>query len=339
MLVTLLFCDGTSVPTAALGPVVLGGELADQVGVPLETVLVGGTEVTDDVRDTLSTYGVSRVHLVSDELLTDMNPEGWGVALAHLVSKLRPDGVVAAGSDLGTEVMARIAARTGLPLATNCTVVRAGDQAADPWRLTRLRGGGVLWEDAELEAETKLVTVASGTVSEDAPSGRERAAEVAVETFHPELDHSSIRTRIAEHTSAGTGLSLATAPVVVSGGRGVGSAEGFAVLEELAGLIGGAVGCSRVATNNGWRSHSDQVGQTGTKIAPKLYIASGISGATQHWAGCMGAKNILAINTDPEAPMVTKADYAVIGDVQDVLQGVVEEVQRRRSEREGVEVR
>ncbi|HLR96007.1 MAG TPA: electron transfer flavoprotein subunit alpha/FixB family protein [Jiangellaceae bacterium] len=338
MLVTLLSCDGSSVPAGALGPVVLGGELADQLGAPLETVLVGGTEVTDDIRDTLSNYGVSRVHLVSDELLSDVNPEAWGVALAHLVSKLRPDGVVAAGSDLGTEVMARIAARTGLPLATNCTVVRAGDQAADPWRLTRLRGGGVLWEDAELEAETKLVTIASGAVSDDAPSGRERAAEVAVETFHPELDRSIVRTRIVEHTSAGTGLSLATAPVVVSGGRGVGSAEGFAVLEELAGLIGGAVGCSRVATNNGWRSHSDQVGQTGTKIAPKLYIASGISGATQHWAGCMGAKNILAINTDPEAPMVTKADYAVIGDVQEVLQGVVEEVQRRRSDREGVAV-
>lgn len=338
MLLSLLSCDGTTIPAGALPSVVLGGELADQLGAPLETVLVGGTELTDDVRDTLGNCGVSRVHLVSDELLTDANPEAWGVALAHLVGKLRPDGVISVGSDLGTEVMARVAARSGLPLATNCTVVRAGDQTGDPWRLTRQRGGGVLWEDAELEAETKLVTVASGAVSDDVPSGREGAAEVAVEAFHPELDRSTVRTRIVEHTSAGTGLSLATAPVVVSGGRGVGSAEGFAVLEELAGLLGGAVGCSRVATNNGWRAHSDQVGQTGTKIAPQLYIASGISGATQHWAGCMGAKNILAINTDPEAPMVTKADYAVIGDVQEVLHGVVEEVQRRRSTQQGVAV-
>ncbi len=130
-------------------------------------------------------------------------------------------------------------------------------------------------------------------------------------------------------TADGGGVSLATAPVVVSGGRGIGSAEGFAVLEELAGLLGGAVGCSRVATNNGWRPHSDQVGQTGTKIAPELYIAAGISGATQHWAGCMGSKTILAINTDPEAPMVTRADYAVIGDAQQVLRAVVDELRAR----------
>jgi electron transfer flavoprotein alpha subunit len=114
------------------------------------------------------------------------------------------------------------------------------------------------------------------------------------------------------------------------GGRGVGSADGFAALEELAGLIGGAVGCSRVATNNGWRPHSDQVGQTGTRIAPDLYIACGISGAIQHWVGCMNAKNILAINTDREAPMVTRADYAVLADLHSVLDAVIAEVRARR---------
>jgi electron transfer flavoprotein alpha subunit len=117
---------------------------------------------------------------------------------------------------------------------------------------------------------------------------------------------------------------------VVSGGRGVGSSEGFAVLEELAGLLGGAVGCSRVVTNNGWRSHRDQVGQTGTRVAPNLYVACGISGAIQHWVGMMAAKKVLAINTDPEAPMVTRSDYAVIGDLHEVLGAVVTEVKRRR---------
>ena len=111
------------------------------------------------------------------------------------------------------------------------------------------------------------------------------------------------------------GVTLATAPVVVSGGRGVGSADGFEPLEELAELLGGVVGCSRVVTNNGWRPHADQVGQTGTRIAPDLYIATGISGAIQHWVGAMASKKILAINTDPEANMVTKADYAVIADL------------------------
>lgn len=109
----------------------------------------------------------------------------------------------------------------------------------------------------------------------------------------------------------------------------MGSAENFAILEELADLLGGVVGCSRVATNNGWRPHSDQVGQTGTRIAPDLYIACGISGAVQHWVGCMASKQILAINTDPEAPLVTKADYAVIGDLHEILAAVIAEIKAR----------
>jgi len=112
------------------------------------------------------------------------------------------------------------------------------------------------------------------------------------------------------------------------GGRGVGSAEGFAALEELASLLGGAVGCSRAVTSLGWRPHSDQVGQTGTRIAPDLYIACGISGAIQHMVGCRAAKHILAVNTDANAPIVAQADYAVIGDVQKVLAAVNAEVRR-----------
>jgi electron transfer flavoprotein alpha subunit len=138
------------------------------------------------------------------------------------------------------------------------------------------------------------------------------------------------RTRVVDRVTVSEGITLTTAPVVVSGGRGVGSPEGFTVLEELAGLLGGAVGCSRVVTNNGWRPHSDQVGQTGTRVAPSLYIACGISGAIQHWVGMMASKNVLAINNDPEAPMVTKSDYAVIGDLHPILEALVAEVRRRK---------
>ncbi|MCP4222498.1 MAG: electron transfer flavoprotein subunit alpha/FixB family protein, partial [Actinomycetia bacterium] len=119
-------------------------------------------------------------------------------------------------------------------------------------------------------------------------------------------------------------------PVVVGGGRGVGSAEGFEVLEALAAKLGGVVGCSRAVTNNGWRPHADQVGQTGTRIAPQLYIACGISGAIQHWVGAKAAKKILAINTDPASNMVVKADYAVIGDLHKVVPAVSAEIRRRK---------
>ena len=121
-----------------------------------------------------------------------------------------------------------------------------------------------------------------------------------------------------------------TAAVVVSGGRGVGSADGFAPLEELAELLGGAVGCSRVVTNNGWRPHSDQVGQTGKRIAPELYIACSISGAIQHWVGMMASKHVLAINTDGEANMVGKAEYAVLGDLHEIVPAISAEIRKRR---------
>ena len=130
--------------------------------------------------------------------------------------------------------------------------------------------------------------------------------------------------------AAAGGVSLAEAKVVVSGGRGVGSAEGFAIVEELAALLGGAVGCSRVVTSAGWRPHTDQVGQTGTKISPDLYIPCGISGATQHVAGCRGAKKILAINADPEAPIFASADYAVIGDLHEILPAISAEIRKTR---------
>ncbi|MFW6204785.1 MAG: electron transfer flavoprotein subunit alpha/FixB family protein [Actinomycetota bacterium] len=282
------------VPGSSEEALALAGRLATDLDVPLEAVT----------------------------LPEDGTPEANGAALAELVAETAPAGVVAPAADHVTEAMAHLAARTDLPFAANCVAVAPSNGT---WAVTRVRSGGVLWEDADLDAPTKLLTLAPGTTPADhAASVRHADATRQLPATQP------AGARLVERATAdGGGVSLATAPVVVSGGRGIGSAEGFAVLEELAGLIGGAVGCSRVATNNGWRPHSDQVGQTGTKIAPELYIAAGISGATQHWAGCMGSKTILAINTDPEAPMVTRADYAVIGDAQQVLRAVVDELRAR----------
>jgi electron transfer flavoprotein alpha subunit len=118
----------------------------------------------------------------------------------------------------------------------------------------------------------------------------------------------------------------------VSGGRGVGSKEGFAIIEELAGLLGAAVGCSRAVTSAGWRPHTDQVGQTGTKVAPEVYIACGISGATQHMAGLKGAKRILAINSDAQAPMMLNADYAVVGDLKEIVPAISAAIRAGRAQ-------
>jgi electron transfer flavoprotein alpha subunit len=191
--------------------------------------------------------------------------------------------------------------------------------------LIRVRWGGSLLERCTLDAPIHLVTIAHHAFAAVESPVAATATPLAVE-----LDPIVGRTLIRDRVERAAGVTLATAPVVVSGGRGVGSADGFAPLQELATALGGVVGCSRAVTNNGWRNHTDQVGQTGTRIAPDIYIACGISGAIQHWVGAMASKKILAINIDPEANMVTKADYAVIGDLHQVVPAITAEVLRRR---------
>jgi len=217
--------------------------------------------------------------------------------------------------------MARLAARLDLPLAANCIAATPGNPVA----VTRQRWGGSLLEDALMHSDRPLITVAPHVFPVD-----EGDPPIAVDVA-PLLDPKLNVVHVVEHVEPpGGGVSLAEAKVVVSGGRGVGSKEGFAIIEDLAGLLGARVGCSRVVTSAGWRPHSDQVGQTGTKISPDLYIACGISGATQHMAGCKGAKRILAINADAEAPIMSLADYAVVGDLKEIVPAISAEIRKSR---------
>ena len=300
----------------------VGRALASQLNVPLHAVLIGDT--ARPLADQLAAYGVATVHLAQHERLDDYAPEAWAQSVVELISRLNPHVVMAAGSDRGNEVMAHVATRTKLPLAANCTAVQPGD----PFLVTRLRWGGSLLEEAQLHGLVKLLTVAPHTVeAEVAPT----ASELTFNAFTPQLAEKDFRVRVVERVEPALGkISLADARAVIGGGRGVGSAEGFQVLEELAGLLGAAVGCSRAVTSAGWRSHMDQIGQTGTRIAPELYIACGVSGAIQHMVGCKGAKHILAINIDPESPIVAQADYAIIGDLHKVIPALCAEIRKAK---------
>ncbi|HVA30392.1 MAG TPA: electron transfer flavoprotein subunit alpha/FixB family protein [Gaiellaceae bacterium] len=242
-------------------------------------------------------------------------PAAWAAALVEAAEGA--DAIVAAGSDRGNELLAHVAARLDQPFAANVTAVD-GDV------VTRVRWGGSLVEEARLHGSPKILSVA--------PHTQPAAEAVPVEQLALPAD-ADASVRVLETVSeSGGGVLLRDAKVVVSGGRGVGSSEAFAIIEELAGLLGGAVGCSRVVTSAGWRPHADQVGQTGTKISADLYVACGISGATQHIAGAKGAKKILAINSDPEAPIFASADYAVVGDLHAIVPAISAELRRVRGQ-------
>jgi electron transfer flavoprotein alpha subunit len=252
-------------------------------------------------------------------------PVAWARSLEQLATARGASAVVAAATDRGGEVLAHLGALTGLPVAANC--VSAAMTGPGRWRLVRQRWAGSVLEDATLAAGVALLTVAADAVAA-APGAAESAPEVC--TFSPDLTDADLLVHASESAAESSGVSLASARVVVGGGRGVGGPEGFAALEELAALLGGVVGVSRVVTSAGWRPHRQQVGQTGTKIAPELYLACGISGAIQHMAGCQGARHLIAINTDAGAPIISRAEYAVIGDLHEVIPALVAAIRARR---------
>jgi electron transfer flavoprotein alpha subunit len=311
----LVELDGSSVADASLRALTLARSLGGPVG-----AVVFGDAAPVEV---LAEYGVTDAFLVEPASLSGYAPQAWGRVLAGLITETGATAALAAGTDRGQEVLAHLGAITGLPMAANCTLV--SPDGGQSHRIVRHRWAGLLFEEAVMAAPVALFTVATDAV---APV-RSPCSSVAVHVHKPELAEEDLRVRAVESPAGAGGASLATARVVVGGGRGVGGTDGFAPLEELAGLLGGVVGVSRVVTSEGWRPHKQQVGQTGTKITPELYLACGISGAIQHIAGCAGAKHIIAINTDPAAPIMSHADYAVIGDLHQVIPALVQALRAR----------
>jgi electron transfer flavoprotein alpha subunit len=280
----------------------------------------------EDAADELSQQAVVMAKSLDDHVApVAIDPSGgyapaaWAQTLVEIAQSRGSTAITAPGSERGNEILAHVAAKLDQPMAANCVAVTGGDPAT----VTRVRWGGSLLEEAHLIGSPLLYTSAAHAVVAEPIFDVET---VPVTTALCEADQV---VRVVEQVPASTsGVSLTDADVVVSGGRGVGSAEGFSIIEELAELLGGAVGCSRAVTSAGWRPHSDQVGQTGSKVSPEIYIACGISGATQHMAGVKGAKRLLAINPDGEASIFAGADYAVIGDLHEVVPAISAEIRK-----------
>ncbi|MEP6816501.1 MAG: electron transfer flavoprotein subunit alpha/FixB family protein [Marmoricola sp.] len=298
---------------------------AEGGGIKIRALVVGDVADREGLAAELGAHGVSEVHQAVGEAFLSFGGASWAAALQAARESTGSVVVVAGGSPRGGEVLAHLAARLDVPMAAN--VVSFSGLA--PFVVSRQVVGGSALEEMLLDRRPAVLTVAGHSWT----AARAETSTVATwHAFTPEVSDADLVARVVstgqkepDHSD-----SLKTARVVVGAGRGAGGPEGFAAVAELAELLHGSLGVSRVVTSLGWRPHHEQVGQTGSRISPEVYIPCGISGAIQHWAGCASSKTILAINTDPDAPMMTKATYAVVGDMHEVVPAVIQELRRRR---------
>jgi electron transfer flavoprotein alpha subunit len=327
VIVVLVETDGGGATLTSLETLTFARDLAERTGSPGVQALVVGP-VADDVMAALTgqlgEQGVAAIRHATDERLEAYAAAAWAAAVVATAQEISARAVLAAGTPRGNEVLAHTAVRLGVAMAAN--VVRT--ESVDPLVVARQVVGGAALEKMRLDDGIAVLTVA-GHACEPSPAATPTSPEVSA--FAPEIVEADLvaRVRRTEPGAPDESGALRSARVVVGAGRGAGGPDGFGDLLELTDLLGGALGVSRVVTSLGWRPHHEQVGQTGSRISPDLYIACGISGAIQHWAGCQSAKTILAINTDPDAPMVTRAHYAVIGDLHEVVPAITEELRRR----------
>ncbi|MCX6430608.1 MAG: electron transfer flavoprotein subunit alpha/FixB family protein [Actinobacteria bacterium] len=306
MILVLVDHDLGELDPLSLRAITAARRLSDDV----EAVVIG--DAGRSVAEVIGNHGVKVLHVATHDQLTDYTPAASGRAIVQLIEQLNPQAILAAGSPRGNEQLAHVATYLDLPMAAECSEITLGS----PHRVVRARWAANLMEEALVHSELLIATVLAFSVEAEPVSG-----QASIQDFAVNLSSDDLRVRVISRggDSNRGGVTLTDAKVIVSGGRGVGGPEGFGALEELAALLEGTVGCSRVVTSAGWRPHAEQVGQTGTKVAPDLYIAAGISGAMQHIAGCKNSKNIVVINTDPEAPIMAYADYAIIGDLHQVI--------------------
>lgn len=282
------------------------------------------SEVIPESYENLFSYGAQTVCLVKNELLSRSNTDAFVIASKEVFDKFNPEIVLFAKTDLGRDVAPRLAFKLGVPVAQDCIDLGI-DQDTKKVMVTRpVYGGSAIATLVFEDVETQIAIVRPKVFEPITPTENSKGEVVELNI---ELDEKLIKTKfIEEVVKESEGIPLESAKVVVAGGRGLGDAKNFDLLRELAEILGGAVGASRAVCDAGWLDHEYQVGLTGKTITPDLYITVGISGASQHMAGCSSSKNIVAINKDPNANIFNSANYGVVGDWNAILPAFLEAV-------------
>lgn len=302
-----------------------GARLAKALGGKLVGVVIGCN--TDAAVKSAAAYGAEKVIVVDGEEYKQYTTDAYATAFSTLIEKYKPEAILVGATVNGRDLGPRVSSRVNTGLTADCTSL---DYDAESGNIAWTRpafGGNLMATIMCPDHRPQIGTVRPG-VFKKAEADETRTAEIVKEDIHVPAEQ--IRTKILEviKETAGDLVNLEEAEVIVSGGRGLGGPEKFAMLKELADVLGGVVGASRAAVDADWIPHAHQVGQTGKTVGPKLYIACGISGAIQHLAGMSGSKVIVAINKDPDAPIFNVADYSIVGDLNVVVPALTAEIKK-----------
>ncbi len=293
-----------------------GKRIADQMGCELICLVLGSG--MEDIAKELCKYGASRIMVADDPALKEYMTDSYVNVVDKIIAQEEPAAIIMGASTQGKDLSARLSARLNAPLASDCIKISVADGNLNA---TRPIYGGKILAEVALTGTPQIVSIRPKSMPVEEFSGKDAAVEKV------NVDTGDICLKFVEKIMNTDQVELTEADVVVSGGRGVGSSD-FAAIEELAAVLKGAVGASRSAVDEGWRPPSDQVGQTGKVVSPDLYFACGISGAIQHIAGMSSSKVVVAINSDPEAPIFSKADYGIVGDLHEILPLITEETKK-----------
>jgi electron transfer flavoprotein alpha subunit len=301
-----------------------GRNLADALGVPLAAVVMG--EGVASLAQEAISFGADTVYLADDPTLGSFRIEPYAAILSKLVQTHKPEILLMGATTRGRDLSAVVAAELETGLAADCTALEVDLEKRLLKQVRPALGGNILSTIVTPQQRPQMASVRPRVFERPEPDAGRQGEIVKVPL---EMGEADIATRILEILREEGGVNLTEAKIIVAGGRGVGGPEGFEPLQELADLLGGAVAASRSAVDQGWIPYPHQVGQTGVTVRPDLYIACGISGAIQHVAGMRGARYIVVINKDAEAPIFSVADYGIVGDLKTIVPALSDKLREK----------
>jgi electron transfer flavoprotein alpha subunit len=301
-----------------------GRKLADELNVELSAILFGSSE--NEAKELIH-WGADKVYFCDDPVFEKFNDEPYAQLLCNLINSYKPEIVLAGATPIGRSFIPRVAAKVVAGLTADCTSLSIDKETRNLLQVRPAFGGNIMATILCPNHRPQMATVRPRVMKKSEYRGDKKG-----EIIHVKADNISSRTRVIETIKevSGVAVNLQEVEVIVSGGRGLGNAKGFELLREFAELLGGAVGASRAAVDEGWISYRHQVGQTGKTVCPKIYIACGISGAVQHLVGMQSSDIIIAINKNPDAPIFNVATYGIVGDMYEIIPLLIKKIKETK---------